>query len=69
MSTTAQEAKSRKLQKQFTAGTIKYKTRAFNRCAVSGRRRSYIRYFGLSRIAFRDLARNGELPGVRKASW
>ncbi len=43
--------------------------RITNRCAVSGRPRGYIRYFGLSRIAFRDLALKGLLPGVRKASW
>jgi small subunit ribosomal protein S14 len=42
--------------------------RITNRCAVSGRPRGYIRYFGLSRIAFRDLALKGLLPGVRKAS-
>ena len=40
-----------------------------NRCNLTGRPRSYIRYFGLSRIKFRDLALEGKLPGVRKASW
>ncbi len=40
-----------------------------NRCALSGRPRGYYRRFGLSRIALRDLARSGELPGVTKASW
>ncbi len=40
-----------------------------NRCAVSGRSRGYIRAFGLSRIQFRELAREGKLPGVKKASW
>lgn len=40
-----------------------------NRCAVSGRPRGYYRKFGLSRIALRDLALRGELPGVIKASW
>ena len=40
-----------------------------NRCAVSGRSRGYIRAFGLSRIQFRELARQGQIPGVKKASW
>lgn len=39
-----------------------------NRCAMTGRPRGYIRWAGLSRIAFRQLALRGELPGVRKAS-
>lgn len=40
-----------------------------NRCAVSGRSRGYLRAFGLSRIQFRELAREGKIPGVKKASW
>jgi small subunit ribosomal protein S14 len=44
-------------------------TRYRNRCAVSGRPRGYFRQFGLSRIAVRDMAHKGELPGIRKASW
>lgn len=40
-----------------------------NRCAVSGRGRGYLRAFGLSRIQFRELAREGKIPGVKKASW
>ncbi len=44
-------------------------TRYRNRCGVSGRARGYFRKFGMSRIALRDLAHRGELPGVRKASW
>ncbi len=40
-----------------------------NRCAMSGRSRGYMRKFGISRIVFRDLALNGRIPGVRKASW
>lgn len=43
--------------------------RVRNRCAVTGRPRGYYRKFGLSRIALRELALNGELPGVTKASW
>jgi small subunit ribosomal protein S14 len=40
-----------------------------NRCAISGRPRGYMRAFGLSRIMFRELAREGKIPGVKKASW
>ncbi|MDB5231739.1 MAG: ribosomal protein S14p [Chitinophagaceae bacterium] len=40
-----------------------------NRCQLSGRPRGYIRHFGLSRIAFRDMALAGKIPGVKKASW
>jgi len=40
-----------------------------NRCAISGRSRGYLRAFGLSRIEFRELARQGKIPGVKKASW
>tara|TARA_Y100001970_G_C14019328_1_gene742656 strand:+ start:109 stop:414 length:306 start_codon:yes stop_codon:yes gene_type:complete len=40
-----------------------------NRCMATGRPRAYYRKFGLSRIAFREMALNGLIPGVRKASW
>jgi small subunit ribosomal protein S14 len=40
-----------------------------NRCQMSGRPRGYIRFFGMSRVAFRDMALAGKIPGVRKASW
>jgi small subunit ribosomal protein S14 len=40
-----------------------------NRCALTGRPRGYIRYFGVSRGVFRDMALAGKIPGVRKASW
>lgn len=44
-------------------------TRLKNRCAISGRPRAFLRKFGLSRITFRELAINGKIPGVTKASW
>jgi len=44
-------------------------TRYRNRCGVSGRPRGYFRKFGMSRLALRELAHNGELPGIRKSSW
>jgi small subunit ribosomal protein S14 len=40
-----------------------------NRCMESGRSRSYLRKFGLGRVAFREHASKGEIPGVTKASW
>lgn len=40
-----------------------------NRCAETGRSRSYMRQFGLSRLAFREHASKGEIPGVTKSSW
>ena len=45
------------------------KTRIRNRCALTGRPRGNFRKFNLSRIALRDLASRGELPGVTKSSW
>jgi small subunit ribosomal protein S14 len=44
-------------------------SRMTNRCQTSGRRRSFIRRFKLSRIAFRELATQGMIPGVTKSSW
>ncbi|TAJ14296.1 30S ribosomal protein S14 [Patescibacteria group bacterium] len=44
-------------------------SRIKNRCALTGRSRGYMRYFGLSRIQFREMARRGEIPGVKKSSW
>jgi small subunit ribosomal protein S14 len=40
-----------------------------NRCQMTGRPRGYMRYFGMSRVIFRDMALNGKIPGVKKASW
>ena len=44
-------------------------TRLKRRCVVSGRPRGFYRKFGISRIALRELAHQGMLPGVRKSSW
>ena len=43
--------------------------RVHNRCQLTGRPKGYIRQFGLCRNKFRDLALNGKIPGVTKASW
>lgn len=40
-----------------------------NRCLLTGRPRGYMRHFGLSRNVFRDMASQGKIPGVTKASW
>ena len=45
------------------------RVRLKNRCQLSGRPRGYIRYFGLSRVMFRDMALAGKIPGIKKASW
>jgi small subunit ribosomal protein S14 len=45
------------------------KTRLHNRCSLTGRPKGYIRIFGVSRITFREMASNGLIPGVKKASW
>ena len=43
--------------------------RVRNRCSMTGRARGFVSTFGLSRMAFREMALNGLIPGVRKASW
>lgn len=44
-------------------------TRRTNRCVETGRSRSYMRQFGLSRLSFREHAVKGEIPGITKSSW
>ena len=43
--------------------------RLHNRCNLTGRPRGYMRQFGISRVTFREMANNGLIPGVKKASW
>jgi small subunit ribosomal protein S14 len=47
----------------------KFKARAYNRCKRCGRPRGYLRRFALCRICFRQLALEGQIPGVTKSSW
>jgi len=47
----------------------KYKSRIVRRCFRCGRKRGYLRKFGLCRICFRELANQGLIPGVKKSSW
>lgn len=60
----ATKAKIAKLKKK-----PKFRVRHRNRCQRCGRPRGYLRKFGLCRICFRNLALQGYLPGVTKASW
>ena len=59
----AAQAKLSDLPKNSSAVRVR------NRCSQTGRPRGYLRFFGVSRIVFRELASAGLLPGVRKASW
>lgn len=43
--------------------------RLHNRCKLTGRPRGYMRTFGISRVTFREMALDGKIPGVTKASW
>ncbi|MEK7664329.1 MAG: type Z 30S ribosomal protein S14 [Patescibacteria group bacterium] len=61
MAKTSQKAKA-KMKPKFS-------TRMIRRCFKCGRRRGYMRDFGLCRICFRELANKGEIPGVTKSSW
>jgi len=47
----------------------KFSSIIVRRCFRCGRRRAYMRKFGLCRICFRELANKGEIPGVKKSSW
>ena len=79
MATTAKIAKDIKLEKirkdSQTAkaagkpGVNMHPTRHRNRCWRCGRPRAFLRKFGICRLCFRQLALNGEIPGVTKASW
>ena len=59
---------TRKALLEKTKKEPKFQVRKVNRCNVCGRKRAYLRKFGICRICFRKLANNGLIPGVRKAS-
>ena len=61
MATKAQIAKAKKKPK--------FSSRVIRRCFRCGRRRSYMRKFGLCRICFREMANKGLIPGIKKSSW
>ncbi len=48
---------------------VKYKVQISSRCMKCGRSRGFLRKFGVCRLCFRELAHQGMLPGVKKASW
>jgi small subunit ribosomal protein S14 len=52
-----------KLPKDSSAVRLK------NRCQITGRPKGYMAFFGISRVLFREMALNGKIPGVKKASW
>ena len=54
---------------QYREARRQYASQVRNRCTICGRPRGYIRRFGLCRICFRELALQGKIPGVVKASW
>jgi len=45
------------------------RVRLHNRCRITGRPKGYMRKFGISRVTFREMASQGKIPGVTKASW
>lgn len=47
----------------------KFPTRVYNRCELCGRRHGFMRFFGICRICFRELASDGQIPGIKKSSW
>ncbi|MFA6992930.1 MAG: type Z 30S ribosomal protein S14 [Candidatus Gracilibacteria bacterium] len=56
--------------KQFAEGKkIEFPSRVYNRCRNCGKIRGYMRKFGICRICFRELAREGKIAGVKKSSW
>jgi small subunit ribosomal protein S14 len=61
-------AKKALTEKQKRSGD-KFRVRHYTRCARCGRQRAVFRRFMLCRICFRELAHQGEIPGVTKASW
>ncbi|MDD4151070.1 MAG: type Z 30S ribosomal protein S14 [Candidatus Gracilibacteria bacterium] len=67
-------AKAAKLKTKFLSAIKdgrkpKFATKVFNVCSCCGRTRGYIGAFDMCRICIREKANNGDLPGVRKASW
>ncbi len=61
--------KAKPLQGLATIKGRGYVTRIRNRCAITGRGRGIIKEYGISRIVFKQLADQGKIPGLRKASW
>ena len=62
-------ATTAKIVRETSKIMLKFPGRKRNRCSLCGRPRGYLRLFGLCRMCFRKYAANGEIPGVKKASW
>lgn len=66
-------SKSSKMAKKSTIARAKkapkFSTRIVRRCFRCGRKRAYMRDFGMCRICFREAANEGKLPGIKKSSW
>ncbi len=74
MARLALKVKCKKRQKkrdaQHAAGKkLSFPTRVYNRCEKCGRIKGYMRKFGICRICFRELARDGKIMGIKKSSW
>lgn len=69
MAKTSNVYKQLRLRARRAAGKLKFKSRYYNRCRRCGRSRAYYRKFDVCRICFRQLALEGKIPGVTKASW
>jgi len=64
-----QKRKERASKEHAQGKKITYSTRVYNRCEKCGRIHGYMRKFGICRICFRELARDGKIMGVKKSSW
>jgi small subunit ribosomal protein S14 len=60
---------AKKAMKEKQQRAAKFSTRQYNRCKICGRPHAYLRKYGVCRICFRELAHEGKIPGVKKASW
>lgn len=74
MARTALKVKCRRKKEEVeqrikNGGNVKFPTRVYNRCEKCGRNKGYMRRFGICRICFRELAREGKIMGVTKSSW
>lgn len=64
------QKKQEQYKKSLAAGKKpKFPTRVYNRCRLCHRKGGYMRFFGTCRICFRELACNGDIPGIKKSSW
>ncbi len=65
----ADREKSRDMDKAKRIKKRIFPTRSYNRCKLCDRRHGFMRFFSICRICFRELACNGDIPGITKSSW